>query len=85
MRQNFPLEKHQSIEKGVGKKSVPSGSIKMPSWKGEMMNKLALLIWGFFTKLSKHKRSPKCWCLYMAINEEGLLHLPSLGWVWPCP
>lgn len=28
LMQNFPLEKHQSIEKGVGKKRVSSGSLK---------------------------------------------------------
>lgn len=31
MRQNFPLEKHQRLEGGVGKKRVSPGSIKKPS------------------------------------------------------
>ena len=36
MIQNFSLEKHQGIEKGVRKKRVSSGSLKgeegLPSW-----------------------------------------------------
>lgn len=62
MRQNFPLEKHHSIERGVGKKRASSGSIKMHSLKGEEMDRLALLILFIylFTKLIKNKGVSNC-------------------------
>lgn len=57
MKQNFPLEGHQSIERGMGKKRM---SIKIPSSKGEEVDGVSLLILFYFlTKLIKNKRSPK--------------------------
>lgn len=70
MRQNFPLEKHQSIERGVGKKSVPFWLHTDALWKREKMDGLAFLFL-LFTILNllktKDKRSPK-----LQRSEESL-------------
>lgn len=61
MRQNFPLEKHQSIERGVGKKSVPFRLHTDALLKREKMDGLAFLFL-FYTILNllKTKGVPNC-------------------------